>query len=778
MIGKGYWIWLTDQYIHEKQSVFFRREFDYTHEDSVILNLSAESHYKLYVNGYYVANGPMKGDRYRKYYDTINITAYLKKGKNVIAVHVLKFPDDYLASMDFRCGPISLVNGSRGGLWLSSEQEEIATDTRWKCMRDISYEFREARESKYAGDMELCNGFGYETGWNMPEFDDTHWEQAVLLCPADTNRLGGVLYEWQLCSRTIPMLQEIPISPVGISRGSEKVNFLPLLEGTAVEVPPYTDTYFDLDMGELVNAYVSFSVKSDGDDTQVSLIYSEAYWTPDGDGGFFKGVRDNAATGELLGETDCYLAAFGEQTYEPFWFRVFRYLRIKITTGAAGITIKPPQFRLTGYPLEKQGMFQAENPVLNRMWEVSVRTLERCMLDTYVDCPYYEQMQYIMDTMIESLLTFQLTKDDRLARRAIEDFHSSRRPDGMIQCNAPAAFVQIIPSFSIYYIDMLYYHYQYFCDKSFLKKYLSTVSGILQYFEDRMDPKTGLLGATGYWSFVDWVDEWRPNHGSPVSDTNESLYIYNHMYAYGLLRAIELFEALDLPETGRYYEEKYNRLRARINLLTMEETTGYYRISSSEKRPSQHAQLWAVLSGCIEGREAKELMRRCISDKNLLTCSYSMSFYLFRAMEKAGIYDEILDKWEPWEKLLNKHVTTWPEDTVVQRSECHAWSAIPLYDFIAVVLGVRPQKPGYEEIQIKPSSLYLGSMQATIATVKGPVWIRRTVENKGDYYSIILEVRLPVEIPVHIYISESEHVSFSQREIVFDYKYHIGGLIQ
>ena len=776
MKRNGAWIWLTDQYIHEKQSVFFRREFVYEKKGSVILHLSAESHYKLYVNGSYLANGPMKGDRYRKYYDTIDISNWLREEKNVIAVHVLKFPDDYLAAMDFKCGPVSLVNGSRGGFWMESELEELNTDSCWKCFKDISYGFREAEESKYAGDMEICDGSRYEAGWTMPGFDDSHWSYAVTVCPADQDRLGGVLYEWQLYPRTLPMLKELPLFPVNISKCQNNLDFSPLLAGMPVEVPPFTDTYFDLDMGELVNAYVRLALRSEGDDARISLIYSEAYWTADGKGGFFKGVRDNNTEGELLGETDCYLTAPGEQTYEPFWFRVFRYLRIRIVTGAAKIAIMPPMFRLTGYPVKKQGTFQAEDPVLNQMWDVSVRTLERCMLDTYVDCPYYEQMQYIMDTMIESLLTFQITDDDRLVRRAIEDFHSSRRPDGMIQCNAPAAFVQIIPSFSIYYIDMLYYHYQYYGDKKILQRYLATVLGILQYFDDRVEAETGLLGATGYWSFVDWVDEWRPNHGSPVCGEAEPMYLYNQMYAYGLLRAVQLFEALDQPEAGRLYREKYDRLRECINRLTIDAATGYYRISAAEKKPSQHAQLWAVLSGCVEGSEAKELMLRCMSDKNLLQCSYSMSFYLFRAMEKAGIYDAVVDKWKPWKRMLDQHVTTWPEDTVSQRSECHAWSAIPLYDFIAVVLGIRPEKPGYEEIRIKPSSPELGDMQATIATVKGPVWIRRMVQEQEEGFLIRLEVELPADIPVHIYLSESEYVSFCQRRIMFDYKFK-GGIM-
>ena len=138
MKRNGAWIWLTDQYIHEKQSVFFRQEFVYEKKGSVRLHLSAESHYKLYVNGSYLANGPMKGDRYRKYYDTIDISNWLREGKNVVAVHVLKFPDDYLAAMDFKCGPVSLVNGSRGGFWMESELEELNTDSCWKYFLWIS----------------------------------------------------------------------------------------------------------------------------------------------------------------------------------------------------------------------------------------------------------------------------------------------------------------------------------------------------------------------------------------------------------------------------------------------------------------------------------------------------------------------------------------------------------------------------------------------------------------------------------------------------------------
>ena len=773
MKRNAYWIWQTDQFIYEKQSVFLRRTFDCPEEKSLSVKVSADSRYKLYVNGHYVISGPMKSDKFRKYYDTVDITPYLQEGKNVIAAHVLRFPEDYLAAMNFHCGPISLVGSSRGGFWLDSNDADISTDSRWKCKADASYQFREAEESKYAGDQELCLASLYEQGWYSAEYDDSDWADAALVCPSDFTRLGGVLYEWQLYPRTIPLLQEISILPKAITKQSADLDFTPLLQNQAVVIPPHTDTYFDVDMGELVNAYVSLPMTCSADGADITLLYSESYQTPDGCGGYFKGMRDNAASGELFGETECYIAVSGEQRYEPFWLRVFRFLRIKISTGAAEVQLQAPTFRLIGYPLQKQGSFLAENPVLNQMWQVSVRTLERCMLDTYVDCPYYEQMQYIMDTMIETLLTYQISDDDRLARKAIDDFHSTRRPDGMIHCNAPASFAQIIPSFAIYYIDMIYYHYQYFGDQELLRTYLPTVTGILKYFEDRIDAETNLVGNTGYWSFVDWVEDWKPNHGSPVSNPDDTLYLYSHMYAYGLLRAAYLYDALNLKDVSRGYMMRYDCIKAAINQSAWDKTSGYYLVCCSEQKHSQHAQLWAVLSGCIDGEDAKNLMRRCMSDQSLLQCSYSMSFYLFRALEKAGVYDEVPDKWRNWKLLLDYGVTTWPEDNVTQRSECHAWSAIPLYDFIAVTLGVRPAKPGYDEILIKPASLYMGDMQADIATTKGTIRIKRHVLKEENAYHVSLEIKLPAVLPVHICPTESECVTFTQKEIAYDYTVNI-----
>lgn len=96
---------------------------------------------------------------------------------------------------------------------------------------------------------------------------------------------------------------------------------------------------------------------------------------------------------------------------------------------------------------------------------------------------------------------------------------------------------------------------------------------------------------------------------------------------------------------------------------------------------------------------------------------------------------------------MELHVTTWPEDTLAQRSDCHAWSAVPLYEFTAAVLGVQPARPGFEEIRICPGSPELGDIAATIPTPKGPVTVIRTVYPGSDGPAMRLEVRLPAAIP-------------------------------
>jgi hypothetical protein len=57
--------------------------------------------------------------------------------------------------------------------------------------------------------------------------------------------------------------------------------------------------------------------------------------------------------------------------------------------------------------------------------------------------------------------------------------------------------------------------------------------------------------------------------------------------------------------------------------------------------------------------------------------------------------------------MLALGLTTFAEKPDPTRSDCHAWSASPNYDFLATVAGIEPASPGFKTVKIEP---HLGSL--------------------------------------------------------------------
>ena len=57
---------------------YFRKKFDAPKGSKLTLNVFADARYKLYINGTFVAQGPCKAYTEFKYYDTLDVSSYLK----------------------------------------------------------------------------------------------------------------------------------------------------------------------------------------------------------------------------------------------------------------------------------------------------------------------------------------------------------------------------------------------------------------------------------------------------------------------------------------------------------------------------------------------------------------------------------------------------------------------------------------------------------------------------------------------------------------------------
>ena len=133
---------------------------------------------------------------------------------------------------------------------------------------------------------------------------------------------------------------------------------------------------------------------------------------------------------------------------------------------------------------------------------------------------------------------------------------------------------------------------------------------------------------------------------------------------------------------------------------------------------SMHTVIWAILAEIVTGEKALEMVQK-LELPDIYKSSYSMNFFLFRALEKADCYEKALGYFSGWQKMIDLGCTTWCENPDNPRSECHAWSCAPLYEFSANILGVKYSFK--DEITIAPQTMELSFARGKVPTRFGTV---------------------------------------------------------
>lgn len=161
-----------------------------------------------------------------------------------------------------------------------------------------------------------------------------------------------------------------------------------------------------------------------------------------------------------------------------------------------------------------------------------------------------------------------------------------------------------------------------------------------------------------------------------------------------------------------------------------------------------HTNSLAVLANASPtGRTA--LARRLVEDGSLVQPTLYFDFYVFEALASAGWGDLMLPRIERWKTILASGLTTFPEHGVESRSDCHAWSAHPLYALLATTCGIRPSSPQFGSVVIEPApgtpTEFRGEMPQRRGTIA--VYFVRSAERLT--YSIQIPERLPATLRVN-----------------------------
>ena len=142
-----------------------------------------------------------------------------------------------------------------------------------------------------------------------------------------------------------------------------------------------------------------------------------------------------------------------------------------------------------------------------------------------------------------------------------------------------------------------------------------------------------------------------------------------------------------------------------------------------------------MLNGLKEGDAAARLLRTAIVKENCLKCSFSTSYEWFRALERAGLFDVLRSELDPWIELPALGCTTCPETPRNARSDCHAWSALPLYELIHTAAGIKTQQSG--ELLVTPHLMDLPDLSGQAAAEKGPVVFDYHQDSPGQWQYLL-----------------------------------------
>ncbi len=316
----------------------FERQLSLSHPAELSLHIFAVSRYILRVDGRYICEGPCRSHEQVRYYDAVPLS--LTAGEHTFSVTVLHSTEFFTTVFNAPLPKLAFEA-------LENSETLLSSDATWNCRYLSSYEL-------------ICHAMN-----SLPPYEIYTADKPSVSLPVKTAEkcifredgyftAGGAAYPYILEHRPIPMIFPAPA-----------VTLSPIRTG---------DGFAEYDAGEYMTAKVALDINAASD---IKIIYSECYEFEDG-----KHKRDDAH-GFLRGYFDRVATAEDSITYEPFWFRSFRYIRIEGDARA----VRALRISRVHYPFSEKGSFTCSDPIYNAMYSVSRNTLLACCHEDHRGLP-------------------------------------------------------------------------------------------------------------------------------------------------------------------------------------------------------------------------------------------------------------------------------------------------------------------------------------------------------------------------------------------------------
>lgn len=628
------WIWLQSNIEADSYGEFYTA-MNYDGTEQPEMYISVDSDYTLYINGKFVQSDQYKDFPYKKVYDRFDISEYLIKGKNHIAITV----------WHYGLGNSSYYPG-KAGLWfkIADKNKTYA----YSCKQTLS---RLSRTYINGLRKNITGQLGLSFEYDATKEDD--WKTGIL-----SGFTPSAEYD-----REAPVMSR-PIKKLNVGKRTDSFLIKTERDNSGIKY------LFDLGREEV--GYLTFSVNS-GISQKLTFSWGEHIkygWV-----------------NRLIGGRDFSVEVTvkkGKTEYTNYFRRLgLRYLEIHSQNE---LTVEYASVLPCYYPLNKIN-FELQNPFDKQIYDISVRTLELCMHDHYEDCPWREQALYTMDSRNQILCGYYAFNEFVFPRASLSLIAQDRRKDELLTICSPDKTDYVIPSFSLHYITEIYEYTVYSKDVTLAEEVLPKLRNIINAFLSRMqNGLVPLFSGSCYWNFYEWT------HNLDNVSFNPDHICYdaalNCLLSIALDRLQRICEILDVQSDYKTIAEKLN---TRIYEEFYDKSKRLFRNTANKDEYSELVNSFAILCGAANNEQAKEIAEILISDSNITKISLGMLCFKYDALLKTDrhkyknyVLENIRKKYN---RMIAAGATSFWEteegasDFSEAGSLCHGWSAMPVYYF-------------------------------------------------------------------------------------------------
>ncbi len=726
------------------------------------IHVTADERYQLFVNGQLGGRGSERGDEEHWFFESYDLD--LQIGEHRLSAWVWSLGDVH--------APYAQVMVQHGFLCISDDPALKAILTTghaaWKCCEMEGIEmiphtstYSVGDRFRFHGDKFKFDSIAGSAKWiDCIKGEDPTLPGANDLSPIRLLRratLPAMMSRtWQTFSvRHIEDCVAYDTASVTIEEknnlADQHEDWRTFLLGNTLTIPPHTRRRAIIDLNNYACSYWHLTT-SGGKESKVRINFQEALIKDFKDGN--RGNRDEVNGGHFvmmwsraLGFGDEVLPGGGNaESYTCPWWLAGRYMEIYVETKDEALTLGGFRLEETHYPVEPQTPpFHCSDETLNKIVDICIRTLQMDAHETFYDCPYFEQLQYVGDSRIESIVMMAITDDNRLCAKATDLYRWSIGYRGLTQSRYPCRTRQYIPPFSIWWVLMVHDQHLWRGDKAFLQQLMPAVRTVLSFFEqfidrDKHSSGFGLLKSPDQWNFVDWVSAWE--NGVPPGGRNGHSIVINMQLLLALEAAVELETTYGNNQSHRPLQLWANELRAAIKRNFNEE--GLLLDAPGAKTVSEQQHALAILTKDQELQRAGN--KWYLKQRDATKATYYFQHYRHEALAKLGRADLILANIrDQWGDMIKNGLKTTIEMPEPGRSDCHAWSAHPVLHLQTKILGLNPISPFYYEFN--PQLVDLEWAEGYVATGKGPIHAR--VEKRGKFKkaSLVIPEGVTIKVP-------------------------------